>query len=1007
MKHFILFLRERLIKPLPVFVVLYIITPLALFSQSTSPIDSLRNAFRSAASDSVRVALLVEQAGILIYENTDEAQTIITEAIRLSQKTAHKGLVVLSGNMQANLFYLTDRYEECIRQYKTNLQLARSIHYKHGTSQALVGLGNVYHMKGDYAAAKEYHLQNIAFCDSIQDFDGVASSYNNMGNIANEVGDYKQAIEYYTKSSELYQKTGAELPSAIVLANIGMIQNKLQSYNNAIRYFEQSNVVFRKLNYKPGINFVLKNMGIAFKNTGKLDDALQAYSEALDYYAAIRAVHQQSELLQNIGNIYWEKKDYGKAEAHYMNALKITSSVKDSVGMARAHNCLGALYHAKKDLHKAKEHFLKASTISQVTRNPLIQITAETDLHSVYAALGDFRNAYKIYKNYIGIRDSLHGIEKDKAAKEIEAKYQSERKEKEIALLSAQNQTKSLQIRKRENERIYLFSMVFITGVLGLVMYRMYAIKKRANTSLQRLNQFQSNFFTNISHEFRTPLTLILSALEKKRSSLNQNSDYDIKIIEQNTTRMLQLINQLLDLSRLEAGSEKLRVSEVNVLNFVRNLAASFTSLAEGRSIQFQIDISGDDVIGYLDTDKIEKIVFNLLSNAFKFTPPNRKVIFNAEANQKQVIINVIDNGSGIPPDSLKRIFQRFYQVNSADNRAYGGTGIGLSLTKELVELHGGTLTVDSEINKGSTFTLTIPLRGYDQKTITTEGEHEKRNFMPALFDEPVTKKVGNEDDVEHTPEEDKFTILLVEDNADLLHYLSQSLSKEYHILQARDGQEGYDTAAHHMPDLVITDLMMPKLDGRNMCKQIRDNEKTSHIPLIMLTAKADRESKLEGLDVGADDYLTKPFDAKELELKIRNIQRQRERLHEHIRNKFLFPESNLTANDKFIQKATEIIYANISNPDFSIEEFHREMGYSRMQLHRKLKSIAGHSATEFIRLVRLKKAALLLEKGHDQVAQVAYDTGFSSPSYFTKCFREVYGLTPSEYAAQKLIPRN
>lgn len=1000
MAGFSLYLKEYIATLRRVFTILFIITPAAVFPQQPSGIDSLRAAYLSATSDSSKVANLLKQADILVYESTEAAQHVIDKAIRLSKESTVKDLLVLSYNMQANLYSLTDRYEDCIRQYKASLQLAKKIQDEYGTSQALVGLGNVYYVKGDYATAKDYHLQNIAFCKKIDDLDGVASSYNNLGNIANDLGDYTNAIDYYTRASALYETIGSELPSAIVLGNIGMIQNKVKDYDKAIRYFEQSNVVFRKLNFKPGINFVLKNLGISYKNKGELNKALAVYREALDYYSSTDATRQQSEVLINIGNIYWEKKDYDQAQAEYFKALKLTTAVGDSVMIARAHNCIASTFFIRKDLVSAKEHFQKAIAIAHRLNNPLLLMTAEKDLHLVYAELNDFKDGYKTYDDYITIRDSLQGIEKSNAAKEIEAKYQSERKEKEIALLSAQNEMKAIQIKKRENERIYLFSVALIIAMLGLVMYRLYAIKKKANRNLQRVNQLQSNFFTNVSHEFRTPLTLILAALKKKQAN-GIADNYDNDVIERSTKRMLQLINQLLDLSKLEAGREKLQVRPTNVRDFLRTLTGSFTSLADERGIRFEINIPDVSLTGYLDTDKIEKIVFNLLSNAFKFTPSPGEVAFKSLITEKQLVMHVVDNGPGIPQESLQRIFQRFYQVNTADNRANEGTGIGLSLTKELVQLHRGTLSVTSEVNNGSTFTVTIPLRGYDQNAIVMDTLPARPEFAPAMFDLAVTgKKIIHY----RTTNPDDFAILLVEDNPDLLNYLTESLKSDYAVLQASDGEEGYDMTLQHMPDLVITDLMMPKLDGREMCRKIRSNEKTSHIPLIMLTAKANRDSKLHGLETGADDYLTKPFDAAELALKIRNIRQQRERLQEHIRNELLFPEAKGSSNDKFLKKATDVVYANLTNTGFSIEDFQREMGYSRMQLHRKIKSITGQSANEFIRLIRLKKAALMLKNGHDQIAQIAYDTGFSSPSYFTKCFREVYGLTPSEYLENKIM---
>lgn len=932
---------------------------LSVNAQDQQYIDSLQMAFERTNDDHARMQILQEQAG--------------------------------------NYFRM-GRLDSCIQAYSHGLKLAEQLELPDEISEALIGLGNAWQRKGDYQKAREFHLKNISFCKEHHIPDGIASSYNNLGNLSNEAGDYAMAIEYYTKSSRAYESLGDELSAAITIANMGMIQNRLENYKEAIDYFTLANKTFNASNYQVGVNFVLSNLGVAYKNMGNLSEAMQVYVEALSSYEAAGNRFEMAGLYQNIGNIYWEKQDYDSARWSYFKSLRYIESIGDSTGLGRVHNAIGQSYCIVGDHQQAKAHLLKARQVAHALGNPLILMNAEQYLKSVFAALGEYDQAIRSYDTYVFIKDSLQGVEKLRMVEEVEARYQNEKKQKEIELLNARNELSFLQISKRENERNYLLALSLVAFVLGLVAYSRYRTKQKSNRKLRELNKLQSGFFANISHEFRTPLALILASLDKKiqESGADQN---DFEMMHRNAQRLLHLINQLLDLSKLEAGSERLIVRPMRVTDFLKKITASFTSLAESRSIQYEIDICSSDTEAYLDPDKVEKIVYNLLSNAFKFTSDGGTVKFACAVDDKALAIRVSDDGIGIPGEELGRIFQRFYQIDVADNREFEGSGIGLALTKELVELHRGTITVTSKQGLGSSFQVTIPLQGYDNIAIA-EGE---RKFMERKrwLGVPVIKR-PMENERQHIKTRDNV-ILLAEDNADLLKYLSECLNGQYTIIEARDGQRGYELAIEHIPDLIISDLMMPKLDGLEMCEKIKHHEKTNHIPVLMLTAKTDHESKLRGLETGADDYLAKPFDVKELKIKIRNVLMQRERIREYVKGQLFFPAPKLNANDKFIKKAIDTIHANMSDTDFTAEAFNKEMGYSRMQLHRKIKAITGQSVTEFIRLVRLKKAALLLEKDYDQVSQIAYETGFSSPSYFAKCFKEVYGATPKEYAEKKV----
>jgi signal transduction histidine kinase/ligand-binding sensor domain-containing protein/DNA-binding response OmpR family regulator len=530
-------------------------------------------------------------------------------------------------------------------------------------------------------------------------------------------------------------------------------------------------------------------------------------------------------------------------------------------------------------------------------------------------------------------------------------------------------------------------------------------IKQVESDKLRELDTLKSHFFTNISHEFRTPLSLIqgtVEKLEKEDNSTKNRPDY--QLINRNTNRLLQLINQLLDLSRLEAGKLSLHPEPGELTGFLSVLAASFASLYESKHIRYQYSISPEAVWTKFDRDKLEKMVVNLLSNAYKFTPAQGEVSFIAEIVQKnttqcQLQLSVQDTGIGIPQQQQPRIFDRFHQVDTSATRSYEGTGIGLALVKELVELHRGEIRVESKEGTGTTFSLLLPFElsvacESEPAAESTQTAESLLTFFPA--EEAAPQPVA----VKHTSN-NAIQILVVEDNAELRHFIIEQLSRQYKVTEAGNGRIGYEQALEIIPELIISDIMMPEMDGITFCRKLKTDERTSHIPVILLTAKADMESKMSGLDTGADDYLTKPFKLEELQLRVRNILESRRKLRERFSRQVSVNPKEITVtstDERFLQKALTIMEYNMSNADLDVEAFSKDIGMSRAQLHRKITALTGLSTNEFIRSLRLKRAASLLIQHEGNVSQVAFEVGFGSLNYFTKCFRDFYGKTPTEY---------
>lgn len=531
-------------------------------------------------------------------------------------------------------------------------------------------------------------------------------------------------------------------------------------------------------------------------------------------------------------------------------------------------------------------------------------------------------------------------------------------------------------------------------------------IKEMEVERYHELDTIKSRFFANISHEFRTPLTLLLGPIEKRLKITQEASDkIELSIMYRNASRLLTLVNQLLDLSRVEAGTLRLKCSQGSLNLFINSIASQFSSMADSKEIDFAIS-ANQEITLFFDSDKLEKIVTNLLSNAFKFTPNKGSITITLSQHKSSenfkdgfAEIAVWDSGKGIANEHLIKIFDRFYQADASSTREYEGSGIGLALTKELVELHKGSISVTSLKDEGSCFSVKLPLGSAHLKP------NEMVDGAEPIHPLSVVQSLPLVPDIPSVIQEETALpkVLIVEDNSDLRYYLKTYFASHYSISEARDGEMGLTMAIEGVPDLIISDLMMPKMDGINLCSTVKVNEKTSHIPIILLTAKADIESKLQGLNTGADDYIAKPFDARELEVRVRNLIENRKKLHHKFSQQFYLSASELkveSIEDRFLKKVRDTIEQHMADTTFSVEVLAAEVAMSSVQVYRKLKALTGYTPNELIRNFRLERAASLLSQHAGNVSDVAYQVGFNNLSYFAKVFKDKYGVTPSEYAS-------
>jgi signal transduction histidine kinase/DNA-binding response OmpR family regulator len=587
----------------------------------------------------------------------------------------------------------------------------------------------------------------------------------------------------------------------------------------------------------------------------------------------------------------------------------------------------------------------------------------------------------------------------------------------------------------------YLLYALVLAGVFfGLRRYEMKRLHLRNALKLQQvrterleeLDHLKSRFFAGISHEFRTPLTLIGGPLEEILEETHDAKKRPrIDMMLRNTRRLERLVGQLLDLAQLESGKMALQARPVSVVPFLQDLIAAFESYALQKNIK--LEFRADEQLAsesiFIDPDKMEKVMINLLANALKYTSSGGKVeVVVAEGLEQRaegkenappsalrprlLAISVRDTGVGIPAKVLSHIFDYFYRYRDENTRRESGTGIGLALTKELVELHHGKISVTSQEGRGSEFIIHVPFGKAHLKPEEIVSDQFSVNSNQSLFtrDDDSALQQSTDPTIHQSidppiqPSDDRPVVLLIEDNPDMRRYLREHLNHTNRLLEAGNGEEGLQKAVEEIPDLIISDVMMPQMDGFELCRKLKTCELTSHIPVILLTARGSGESKMAGLELGADDYLTKPVSGRELQLRVKNWMerqhKQRERFcREMAALDVRLPNLPITSTDeKFLNRAKEVLEKHLTDPNFSAEAFAREMAMSRAHLNRKLRGLLGQRTSEFIRTMRLKRAAELLRQKSGSVSEIAYRVGFNHLSYFARCFKEQYGQLPHEY---------
>jgi signal transduction histidine kinase/DNA-binding response OmpR family regulator len=955
------------------------------FGQNQQRLDSLLNILSTSQDDKIKCSAMNSLFGEYVRTNLDKAAAYNENALRLARKINYpKGITDAVYN-QSSIFRIRGKYDSALvillSAKETYKQLPDSTAYPDYLSE----VGNLYSLKNDPENALINLLEALKIYQQKRIKKNLALLYNRFGSLYKTQKQYDSALAYYKKSYDINDVAGFKLGCSANLINIGTIYEDKNEHLTAIGYFQKALEIKEKLGDKQGIGKCLNNIGAAYMNMGEVTSAIEFHKKAL---ALAREYASNLDIAMsyiNLGFDYQKEKQYKQAVLFALKGLEMALQINDLKLIRESARVLYESYHMMNDHEKAFRYL-------------------------------------ELFKQY---SDSIVNENNLKALTEIQSKYNVATKEKEITELKIEKSRQELQIQTYRGW--YNLAIGLFISVIAVAMFFYYRarISKRLSLKLKEINDMKSHFFANLSHEFRTPLTLLLGPTEKLMETAAPADKPWLELIHRNASRLLFLDEQLLEFTRIDSGSQKIHLVYGNILVPLESIASSYELLAGQKGLRYSWHFPGEPLELYFDADILEKVTGNLLSNAFKYTLKGGMVSLSvsvAKAGDNPGIpgqgqpgqhtflkIDITDTGIGVPESKQEVIFERFYRLNHNPGNTIAGVGIGLALTRELLTLHHGSITLESQEDKGSTFSVYLPM---DRNVFSREALAEARPY-PFLRDkEPVQAFVEgspaevriSDGDETGSKEADHPQVLVVDDNADMRAYIRQVLADNFSISDAENGDLGFEMACSSIPDLVITDVMMYPVNGIELCRNLKNDIRTSHIPVIMLTALSGSIEKIEGLETGADDYITKPFSPQELNARIRNLVQQRKKLQQLFSSSMMLEPNVISvtsADERFLQKLIALIEENMDNSELDIENLLTGIAMSRSQLHRKIKALTGQPITGFIRIIRIKRAAQLMNQKFGNVSEIMYAVGFNNLSYFTKSFREVYNMTPSEFMAK------
>ena len=893
-------------------------------------------------------------------------------------------------------FKRIQKTDSAIHYFKTSLAHSQNIHDSHGEARAYNSLCRTYYLTGDMDASIEACQMAIEISKELEESIPIifADSHTALGTAYARQNNLEEAIKAFLTVDSIHKAIPLR-PDVIAAAyqNLGNIYLELEDYDTSELYCLKANQEFMKLG--PAANYYLNTTNVYLGQVYFYKDELKKADSLLTlcytFFSEINDERTTGEVSTYLGQLKLKESNFKEAETYFKESFNLHK--KNNRSYEASLNALElAKVALKKDSPEQAIGFLEEVTQLNLSSNNSQVSQDANELFAIsYAASNNYRKAFEYQQKATALKDSIQNVQSAEKIKEIEAQYQTESRDREIHLLTSKNELVEQQ--KNNQRNIFIAGLAF-TSLLGLFFFFQYRSRQKTNKKLQEIDKAKSTFFANISHEFRTPLTLIRGPIEDQldQKDTTPNERRNLLIAKANSQRLELLVEQLLALSKLESGDIKLQVQPGNLGQFIRVQIEAFSYLAQEKNLKINYTENELAESQWFDRDAFGKILFNLLGNAIKYTSENGDIEINVRQINSLLHLKISNTGSYLSPEQQQKIFTRFYQTHPENP----GTGIGLALTKELTELHKGHISVRSKREGLTVFSLEVPVdkSAFDVTEILSERLHEEENPN-------YTESVVMENNLAQP--NDAPIILIVEDNDELRNYIKSLFEGTYEIHVSKDGANGFEMALKLIPDIVVSDVMMPVEDGFSLTAKLKQHSLTSHIPVILLTAKSETHDQLTGIEIGADAYITKPFGSKILKATVHNLIENRRKLQKRFAQEVILKPKEIAisnADEEFLEALQKVLDEYLTQSDFSAETFSKKMHVSRMQLHRKLKALTGQSTSEFLRSQRLKLAITLLQSNKAPISEIAYAVGFNDPSYFTRSFKQEFGCPPSDFVA-------
>ncbi|WP_136468315.1 response regulator [Flagellimonas onchidii] len=920
-----------------------------VFGQEPQKIDSIKTVLETTTEETERLDGLNAIIRAFIYINMDSTRVYNDKVIQIAKTTNDQATASKAYNVASVYYYYNSQIDSSLYYVKKSLEsLKKSSDHKLKS--------DLYRKLAILSRALSNEKDNIDYARLALKEAKLAENWplesSAMIAIANHFlnnNDHLQALTYYLKVDSLHIVNDTVTRDLnLTYENIALIYSALKN-EKALDYLDKSQAIFSEKEDEFGLANLNRLRGNYYSLTKQHALSIEYYRKCLPFFESHGDPMNLIETYTDLSINYVDNLDGANALVYLNKAKELAKEYPMATDFT--------IYHVKtaegkynlftKQYEKAIASYLKVLQYMEKNANSFYldeKLHAYDALVFAYEGLDQYKKALEYSKITFALNDSINKKNKEEITTNLEAKYQTEKREREISLLKSKN---ALNEQKQHNQQNMLIGGIGLATLSSVFFFVLYRNRKRTTDRLKEMDMAKSNFFTNVSHEFRTPLTLISGPIQQQldKKNLPPKEKDNLEIAQQNTSRLLSLVNQLLDISKIESSSYPLKVSKGELSPFIGSLIDGFSFAAKEKKINLSVDIQSSSENTWFDRDIVERVMVNLMSNALKYTPKGGSIDANALVKNGKLQLTISNTGNTLTKEAQARLFERFYRADDTQQ----GAGIGLALVKELVQLHKGSINVSSSAEELTTFSMALPVKPSD----FAESERRvQKGKISSLKNEITLKESHSNPPNPAILKEDSPILLIVDDNTDIRTYVGNMFNETYNVVKAKNGAEGVQLALEYIPDIVISDVMMPIKNGLELCETLKNDERTSHIPIILLTAKAGEENELDGVKTGADDYITKPFHEGILKERVKNLIDVRKKLQLRYSQEVVLRPKDIaitTVDEKFLTKLQQIMDEKLTDPSFSVVQFCEAVGMSRMQLHRKLKALLGFSTTEFI----------------------------------------------------------